>query len=124
MKRELFRLDTGLTDEFTPVSDLLAHVRGERLGAHRIDFEADRGETLPHLRNIETLVIDALRFRPHTTHFNIDQALEVAARLGASRTYLTHLSHDVDARRHGASLPEGIELACDGLALPFTLDVP
>jgi phosphoribosyl 1,2-cyclic phosphate phosphodiesterase len=96
---------------------------GYRVGsfAYLVDCNAIPVETLPRLRNIETLVIDALRFRPHTTHFNIAQALEVADRLGARRTFLTHLSHDVDHARDAALLPPGVELAYDGQRIEVDL---
>ena len=63
---------------------------------------------------VEILLIDGLRFRPHLSHLSIDQALAVAEGLGVRRTILTHLSHDVDASRHPALLPEHAELAFDG----------
>jgi len=47
------------------------------------------------LSGIQTLVINALRYRPHPTHFNIDQALEVSQKIGAKEVWITHLCHDV-----------------------------
>jgi phosphoribosyl 1,2-cyclic phosphate phosphodiesterase len=73
------------------------------------------------LQNLELLVIDALRFRPHSTHFNIPQALELSARLGARRTLLTHLSHEVEHIRQSSTLPHGVELAFDGQRINLTL---
>ena len=104
----------------------LQHGRGSALGyrfgdcAYLTDCNALPPGSLELLAGLETLVIDALRFRPHATHFNIAQALEVAARLAPRRTLLTHLSHDVDHVRHAAGLPAGAELAYDGLSFPFS----
>lgn len=73
------------------------------------------------LQDLDILVIDGLRFRPHTTHFNIPQAVAAAQRLGARRTLLTHLSHDIDHARDGAVLPSGVELAYDGQSFTVPL---
>lgn len=96
---------------------------GYRLGAfaYLVDCNAIPEATMPQLRDLDVLVIDALRFRPHTSHFNIPQALEVGARLGARRTFLTHLSHDVDHARHAVLLPPGVELAYDGQRIEVEL---
>lgn len=106
----------GLTVEPLP----LGHGRGLALGyrvgpfAYLADCNAIPAASERRLRDLDLLVIDALRFRPHDTHFNIPQALEVAARLGARRTLLTHLSHEVDHARHEPLLPPGVQLAHDG----------
>jgi phosphoribosyl 1,2-cyclic phosphate phosphodiesterase len=96
---------------------------GYRIGpfAYLTDCSAIPPETERSLQGLEVLVIDALRFRPHTTHFNIPQALEVAGRLGARRTLLTHLSHEVEHRRDSAILPAGVEFAYDGQQLALNL---
>lgn len=96
---------------------------GYRIGdlAYLTDCNRVPTTTVTALAGIETLVIDALRFSPHPTHFNIPEAIAFAHGLGIKRTILTHLSHDVDARQHGDALPPGIELAYDGQIIPFTL---
>lgn len=67
------------------------------------------------LRGVNTLILNALRHEPHPTHMSIPQALEVAQRIGAQRTFLTHLCHEVEHETVERSLPEGIRLAHDGL---------
>jgi phosphoribosyl 1,2-cyclic phosphate phosphodiesterase len=62
-------------------------------------------------------VIDALRHRPHPTHLTVAQAVEVAARVGAERTLLTHIAHDLGHAETSARLPPGVELAYDGLVV-------
>ena len=62
-------------------------------------------------------VLDALRYRPHSTHFSVDQAVEVVARLRAERAYFTHICHDLGHAETCARLPAGVELAYDGLVL-------
>ena len=68
------------------------------------------------LRGVRVLVLNALWFdTPHPTHFSVEEACETAARLGAERTYLTHLSHRTGARELERRLPPGIFAAWDGL---------
>jgi phosphoribosyl 1,2-cyclic phosphate phosphodiesterase len=69
------------------------------------------------LTDLDTLVLDALRFRKHPTHFTIGQAESVARQVGARQTWFIHLSHDVAHAAADADLPEGINLAHDGLVL-------
>jgi phosphoribosyl 1,2-cyclic phosphate phosphodiesterase len=71
--------------------------------------------SLRMLGNLEVLVIDAVRFRPHPTHFSVDEALEVISILKPKRAFLTHLCHDIEHDAVSAMLPAGTELAYDGL---------
>jgi phosphoribosyl 1,2-cyclic phosphate phosphodiesterase len=67
------------------------------------------------LHDLDVLILDALRHKPHPTHFNIDQALAVIDELQPRRAFLTHLTHDILHRRDSAELPRGVALAYDGL---------
>jgi phosphoribosyl 1,2-cyclic phosphate phosphodiesterase len=89
---------------------------GYRIGsfAYITDCNDIPEESLERLGNLDVLVIDGLRFRSHPTHYSIPEAIEISRRLGARRTVLTHLCHEVDHVRDGSSLPEGVELAFDG----------
>lgn len=71
----------------------------------------------PWLVGLETLVLDAVRYKPHPNHFHFDAAIEIAERIGAKCTYFTHLSHDYDHAIVEATLPPQIRLAFDGLEL-------
>jgi phosphoribosyl 1,2-cyclic phosphate phosphodiesterase len=107
--------------EFVPVP--LFHgvlpVLGFRLGsfAYLTDCNRVPDTSLELLSGVRTLIIDALRHRPHSTHFSVNEAAEMAARIGAERTYFTHISHDLGHVATCASLPPGVELAYDGLVL-------
>ena len=111
-----FRL---LSREVLPIP--LLHGRlpilGYRLGkfAYLTDVSEIPQESFDLLRALDVLVINALRSRPHPTHLNLEGAQECARRIGAGRTYLTHISHDVHHATVSAQLPPGIELAYDGL---------
>lgn len=69
------------------------------------------------LEDLDVLVLDALRYRPHRSHFSIDQAIAAATRIGAARTYFTHLTHEVDHAHLRTPLPADVALAHDGLTL-------
>jgi len=71
------------------------------------------------LRGVDIMVLDALRFHPHGTHLTVEQSLACLAQIGAGRSFLTHLAHDVEYAALQAELPPGMFLAYDGLALEW-----
>jgi len=107
--------------EVTPIPVLHGSrmILGYRLGtfAYLTDCSAIPESSWPLLAGVRTLVLDALRDRPHPTHFSVAEALEVVARLQPTRTYLTHICHDLPHAATCARLPAGVELAYDGLVL-------
>jgi len=96
-------------------------VLGFRVGglAYCTDVNRVPEATLDALEGLDTLILDALRYEPHPTHFNLDEALAVVDRLKPGRTYFTHLSHGLDHESVEAKLPPQVRLAYDGLVLPF-----
>jgi phosphoribosyl 1,2-cyclic phosphate phosphodiesterase len=94
-------------------------ILGFRLGAFAYLTDCSRipDESWPLLEGIRVLVLDALRDRPHPTHFSVAEALGVVARLGPERAYFTHICHDLPHGATCARLPRGVELAYDGLVL-------
>jgi len=71
--------------------------------------------TIEGLRDLDVLVLDCLRFKPHPTHLWLDRALEYISEINPRRAYLTHLAHDFLYARDRARLPDGVEFAYDGL---------
>ncbi len=96
-------------------------VLGFRFGniAYCTDTNRIPPESLPLLQGLDVLILDALRHKPHPTHFSLDEAVETARQLQARRTYFTHMSHDLEHEATNRALPEGMELAYDGLRLPL-----
>ena len=75
-------------------------------------------ETIDKLKGVDTLVIGALRQRPHATHQTIDEAIAVAHQVGARGVYLIHMNHEAGLHAEtDATLPEGVHLAYDGLTI-------
>lgn len=97
-------------------------VFGFRLGSFACvtDVNFISEESFALLAGVELLVLSALRYRPHPTHFSLAEAIAVAQRIGARQTVLTHIAHDIDHGRLEVPLPSGIELGYDGLVA--TLD--
>ena len=93
---------------------------GFRVGNLAVIVDAKRvpDDAWDLLEGIEALVVNALWFgKPHPTHLNVEEALEVAERLGAERTWLTHLTHRIDHEAAERRLPPGVRLAYDGLTV-------
>lgn len=86
--------------------------------AYCTDVSAIPPETWPQLRGVRTLVLDMLRYRKHPTHFSLDEALSVAAEVGAHSTVFVHMTHDILHAELAAKLPDGVQLGFDGLRIP------
>ncbi len=94
-------------------------ILGYRVGsfAYLTDCSAIPEASWPLLAGVKTLVVDALRDRPHPTHFSVSEAISVVDRLAPDRAYFTHICHDLPHAATCARLPRGVELAYDGLVL-------
>jgi phosphoribosyl 1,2-cyclic phosphate phosphodiesterase len=94
-------------------------VLGFRIGsfAYLTDCNRIPDASWPLLAGVRIVILDALRHRPHSTHFSVAESIGIAGKLGVERAYFTHICHDLPHAATNASLPDGIELAYDGLTL-------
>jgi phosphoribosyl 1,2-cyclic phosphate phosphodiesterase len=119
---ELFTIDGAFclgANEIVPVPILhgARQILGLRLEgfAYLTDCNGIPETSMALLDGLDVLVLDALRDKKHPTHFTITEAVEAATRIGAGRTYFTHMAHDLRHAPTCARLPDGMELAYDGL---------
>lgn len=103
-----------------PVLHLRLPVLGFRIYdfAYITDANAIPEETLAKLKGTKTLVLNALQREKHISHFNLEEAIAMAGKIGAQKTYFTHISHKLDLHQVvEKELPATISLAFDGLQL-------
>ena len=90
--------------------------------AYLTDVKTIAKEEKDKLRNLDVLVVNALRIEPHPSHLNLEEALDLIAELKPNRAYLTHISHllgfHADIEKN---LPENVFLAYDNLEITTTL---
>jgi phosphoribosyl 1,2-cyclic phosphate phosphodiesterase len=104
---------------FTPIP--VKHGEMDVLGfrvdraAYVTDFSLIPPDSMKLLANLDVLVLDALRDRPHPNHSTVEASLELIRQLAPERAYFTHIAHDLAHTKTNARLPAGVELAYDGL---------
>jgi phosphoribosyl 1,2-cyclic phosphate phosphodiesterase len=104
--------------EWTPIP--LLHgtmpVLGFRVGklAYCTDVSEIPEPSFALLEGLDVLVLDALQWKKHSTHFSVEEAVEAARRIGAKQTLFTHVAHALGHEATNRQLPEGMRLAHDG----------
>ena len=99
-------------------------ILGYRLGSFAYITDCSRlpDESLALLADLDLLVLDALRWRPHPTHFSIEEALAVVRAARPRRTLFTHIAHDLDHDATNLALPTDVALAYDGLVVDLATE--
>lgn len=106
-----------------PVMHYKLPVLGFRIGdfSYITDANFIPEESIDLIRGTEILVLNALQKDTHISHFTLDEAVAIARRIGAKKTYFTHISHRLGLHAQtDDELPEGIALAYDGLTVTLT----
>lgn len=101
----------------------LLPIFGYRIGrfAYLTDLKTIPEEEYEKLKNLDVLVINALRIKEYISHQNLEQALEKIARIGAGKTYLTHMNHHFGLHLEmEKTLPENVYISYDGLELSLS----
>ena len=98
-------------------------IAGYRFGsaAYLTDMSAVPDESLELLRNLDVVIVDALRWEAHPSHANVEEAVAWVERIGARRAYFTHMSHELAHAATEATLPAHIRLLYDGQRIPVEL---
>jgi phosphoribosyl 1,2-cyclic phosphate phosphodiesterase len=106
-----------------PVMHGTMEIAGFRFGrvAYLTDVSGIPEESFALLEGLDHLVLSALRYKPHPNHATVEQALGWAKRIGARQTWLTHIAHELGHAETNRTLPNGVELAYDGLEIPVRL---
>jgi phosphoribosyl 1,2-cyclic phosphate phosphodiesterase len=97
---------------------------GYRIGrfAYLTDFSTVPESSIEMLQGVEVVFLDALRHEPHPTHSTVANSLKIAARIRATQTYFTHISHDLAHEATNQALPPEVRLAYDGLRIEIDLE--
>ena len=86
--------------------------------AYLTDVKTIETKELDKIYNLDVLVLSALRFEPHPTHLNIDEAIQIINKVKPKKTYLIHISHDMGFHDEvSKNLPENVYLSYDGLEI-------
>jgi phosphoribosyl 1,2-cyclic phosphate phosphodiesterase len=113
----------GISFEYVTYFQAGMKVTGFRFGdfAYISDIRDYTDEVITRLKGVKTLVLSALRYNASEVHFNIPEAIAFAREVGASHTWLTHITHEIEYDEINAALPGDIRLSYDGLEIPFNL---
>lgn len=85
--------------------------------AYITDANGIPDETREKLKGLDLLILNSLGFKPHPTHFCLEEALAEVEKIKPGRTILTHINHAYDFEKVSRELPENVELAYDGMTV-------
>lgn len=109
----------GIPIKFLTYTQLGMEVNGFVLGslAYVTDIKEYDSKIIHSLKGVKTLVLSALRQTPSHMHLSIDEAVAFAQEVGAEKTWLTHIAHELEHEKTNHSLPSAVQLAYDGLEI-------
>lgn len=88
--------------------------------AYLTDVKTIEDKAIEQLQHLDVLILSALRINKHIAHLSLEEAIELAQKIGARETYFTHMSHDMGLHDPvNLTLPDHIQLAYDGLTINY-----
>lgn len=118
-------IDVGsLHFQAVPVYHGSKSINGYRFGsaAYLTDCSGIPEESYGLLEDLDVLILGALRYTTHPTHFSVAEALETIRRIRPRRAYLTHMCHDLEHEKLLRTLPEGVRPAFDRLRISLPME--
>ncbi|MBN1499705.1 MAG: MBL fold metallo-hydrolase [Spirochaetes bacterium] len=107
--------------EITPIPVLHGKLQifGYRINnaAYITDASYIPERSIEYLKGVDVLILNALRYKKHSTHFTIPEAISISQKIKPAKTYFTHICHEIEHEKVNADLPENTELAYDGLVI-------
>lgn len=119
----------GPGGSITAAPFIMQHGTGTALGfrfgglAYASDVSAMPDESTAQLENLDVLILDALRYTPHPTHFSLAESLAFIERVRPHRAILTNLHTDLDHGKLSSDLPPNVEAAFDGLRIRCSSEI-
>jgi phosphoribosyl 1,2-cyclic phosphate phosphodiesterase len=113
----------GAVFQRIPLTHGKIEVAGFRFGnaAYLTDMNDIPESSFSLLKDLDVVILDALRRTPHPSHATLEQAVAFVARMQPRRAFFTHMSHDLPHAETNHQLPEKVQLAYDGLRIPFEI---
>ncbi len=126
-KFQILEKDFGTTSFEGVTFDTVSYFQAEmKVTGYRIDRLAYISDirrydeaVIDALKGVEILILSALRLTPTEVHFSIDEAIAFARKVGAKKTFFTHIAHELEHEETNRHLPEDIRLSYDGLEICF-----
>lgn len=106
----------SVTHGVTPTFGYLMEAEGHSVG-YIPDCSTMSDETVARLQGIDLMILDGLRHKPHETHLTVNESVGFLERISAGRSYITHMTHDLDHEETESTMPDGIQVAYDGLVV-------
>lgn len=106
-----------------PIKHGNSDIYGYRIGniAYITDVSAIPETSFELLKDLDILLLDSLRYDVHYSHINLEQSLRYASQIGANKTYLIHMTHEIEYAALSNRLPNGVFVGYDGLKLKLPL---
>jgi phosphoribosyl 1,2-cyclic phosphate phosphodiesterase len=113
----------GIPFSFVTYIQTQTKVLGFRFGnlAYVSDIKIYEEKVIADLQGVELLIVSAIKEAGSQMHFSVEEALSFRKKVGAKKTYLTHIAHEMDLEKMRGLLPQDVEIAHDGMVIYFKL---